>query len=59
MKSILGSGHLPRKDPASARAWLKGKLFASLLVERMVEAVDRFSSWGYRLDSETQSVAGD
>jgi hypothetical protein len=59
MKSIMGLGHLPKKDPASARAWLHGKIFASLLVERMVEAADRFSPWGYRLDSETQSVEGD
>jgi hypothetical protein len=52
MKSILGLGHLPKKDPASARAWLHGKIFASLLVERMVEAADKFSPWGYRLDRE-------
>jgi len=53
MKSIMGLGHLPKKDPASARAWLHGKIFASLLAERMVEAADKFSPWGYRLDSET------
>lgn len=52
MKSIMGLGHLPKKDPASARAWLHGKIFASLLVQRMVEAADRFSPWGYRLDRE-------
>jgi len=56
MKSILGLGHLPKKDPVSARAWLHGKIFASLLVERMVEAADTFSPWGYRLDSETQPM---
>lgn len=59
MKSIMGLGHLPKKDPASARAWLHGKIFASLLVERMVETADTFSPWGYGLDSETQSVEGD
>ena len=53
MKSIMGLGHLPKKDPASARAWLHGKIFASLLVERMVDAANTFSPWGYRLDSET------
>jgi hypothetical protein len=56
MKSIMGLGHLPKKDPASARAWLHGKIFASLLVERMVEAADKFSPWGYRLDSEAQPM---
>ena len=59
MKSIMGLGHLPKKDPASARAWLHGKIFASLLVERMVEAADKFSPWGYGLDGEAQQMAGD
>jgi len=58
MKSIMGLGHLPKKDPASARAWLHGKIFASLLVERMVEAADTFSPWGYRLDAEAESMEG-
>jgi len=58
MKSIMGSGHLPKKDPASTRAWLHGKIFASLLVERMIEAAEAFSPWGYRLDSETQPLEG-
>jgi hypothetical protein len=58
MKSILGLGHLPKKDPASARAWLHGKLFVSLLVERMVQAADTFSPWGYRLDAATQPNEG-
>jgi hypothetical protein len=56
MKSIMGLGHLPKKDPASARAWLHGKIFASLLVERMAEAADTFSPWGYKLDGETQPM---
>jgi hypothetical protein len=58
MKSIMGLGHLPKKDPISARAWLHGKMFASLLVERMVEAADTFSPWGFRLDRETQPMEG-
>jgi len=58
MKSIMGLGHLPKKDPASARAWLHGKIFASLLVERMVEAADTFSPWGYRLDREAEPMEG-
>jgi hypothetical protein len=59
MKSILSLGHLPKKDPASARAWLHGKIFASLLVERMVEAANSFSPWGYRLPTAPQPMAGD
>lgn len=57
MKSILGLGHLPKKDAASARAWLHGKIFVSLLVERMVEAANSFSPWGYRLPDPPEPVA--
>jgi len=47
MKSILGLGHLPKKDPASARAWLHGKLLTGLLVERVIQAANATSPWGY------------
>ena len=47
MKSILGLGHLPKKDPASARAWLHGKLLTSLLVERMIQTANTVSPSGY------------
>jgi hypothetical protein len=46
MKSILGFGYLPKKDPASARAWLHGKLFVSLLAEHLIAAADAFSPLG-------------
>ena len=58
MKSILGLGHLPKKDPLSAKAWLEGKLFTGLLIERMVRAAETFSPWGYVLAASPQSVAG-
>ncbi len=57
LKSIMGLGHLPKKDPRSARAWLHGKLFAGLLVERVIEAASSFSPWGYPLESATEPVA--
>lgn len=57
MKSILGLGHLPKKDPASARAWLHGKLLTSLLVERMIQAANAFSPWGYRLSDSSLPLA--
>jgi len=47
MKSIVGLGHLPKKDPACARAWLHGKLLTSLLVERMIQTANTVSPWGY------------
>jgi hypothetical protein len=58
MKSIMGLGHLPKTDPDSSRAWLHGKLFVALLVERMIEAAKSFSPWGYPLEVSSQSVEG-
>ena len=57
MKSIMGLGHLPKKDPESCRAWLHGKLFTSLLVERMIGAAKTFSPWGYELDDAREQMA--
>jgi hypothetical protein len=57
MKSILGFGHLPKKDPASARAWLHGKLFVSLLAEHLIAAADAFSPWGYMLKRKAKPLA--
>lgn len=57
MKSILGLGHLPKKDPVSARAWLHGKLLTSLLVERIIQAANSFSPWGYRVESAPVPLA--
>ena len=57
MKSILGVGHLPKTDPISAQAWLEGKLFVGLLIERMIHTAEAISPWGYTLARTTQSVA--
>lgn len=58
LKSILGLGHLPKKDPRSAHAWLQGKLLVGLLIERMIAAVS-FSPWGYSLPDTPQSLERD
>lgn len=58
LKSILGLGHLPKKDPLSAQAWLEGKLFVGLLIERLVDAAASFFPWGYPLATRSQPVAG-
>jgi len=57
MKSLLGLGHLPKKDPESCRAWLHGKLFTSLLVERLIGAARTLSPWGYELGEPTKPLA--
>jgi len=58
MKSIMGLGHLPKTDPGSSRAWLQGKLFVGLLVERMIDAAKSFSPWGYSVEQTPQPLAG-
>lgn len=57
MKSIMGLGHLPKLSEASARAWIHGKLFIALLLERLLDTAEHFSPWGYRLDATAQPVA--
>lgn len=59
MKSIMGLGHLPKLSEVSARAWIHGKLFIALLIERLLDTAEHFSPWGYRLGAEAQSVARD
>lgn len=57
LKSILGLGQLPKHNDASARAWLHGKLFVAMLLERLHAAADAFSPWGYPLEKAAQPLA--
>lgn len=38
LKSLTSFGHLPKRDPASWRAWLYGKLLVGLLAEKMARS---------------------
>jgi hypothetical protein len=49
LKSIIGLGHLPKKNEASCRSWLHGKMLVALLAQAIVTEGRRFSPWGYRL----------
>lgn len=44
-KSLAKLGHLPKYLEASAHAWLYGKLFVALLVEKLIAAGSAFSPW--------------
>lgn len=46
-KQLAHLGCLPKRDPASARAWLYGKLFVALLTEKIIAHAASFSPWGY------------
>lgn len=50
-QSILGLGQLPKRNAASSRAWLYGKLLVALLIERLIEQAESFSPWGYPLQT--------
>ena len=43
LKSLTGLGHLPKYDEASARAWLHGKLFVGLMIEKLIRYSNDFS----------------
>jgi hypothetical protein len=63
LKSIVGLGHLKKKDFTAAQAWLHGKLFVAFLIEALIVAGERFFPWGYPIceagSYETQYLEGD
>lgn len=50
-KSVAQLGHLPKRDDESAKAWLYGKLFVALLVEKLIRHASTISPWGYPLEA--------
>jgi hypothetical protein len=57
MKSIMGLGHLPKTTDSSTRAWIHGKLLTAMLIERLLQAAEDFSPWGYDLGAHEKSLA--
>ena len=57
LKSILRLGHLPKKDPRGAVAWLLGKLFVAFLVEALIHTGESFFPWGYPLGPPRPATA--
>ncbi|MDR1280187.1 MAG: IS4 family transposase [Opitutaceae bacterium] len=47
LKSLLEAGCGPKNDPATALAWMQGKLLEALLVEKLLEKTECFSPWGH------------
>lgn len=56
LKSIVGLGHLKKKDFAAAQSWLHGKLLVSFLIEALIVAAERFFPWGYPISKENSQV---
>jgi hypothetical protein len=46
LKSLLDAGHLPKKDPASCRAWMQAKVLIALLTDKLILESELFSPWG-------------
>ena len=51
-KSIAQLGHLPKRGDDSSKAWLYGKLFVALLIEKLIEHASSISPWGYILEKQ-------
>ena len=49
LKSIVGVGCLPKRNPESCKSWLYGKMLVALLTERLYQEAEFFSPWGYPL----------
>jgi len=58
LKSLLGAGHVPKSDDASARAWMQAKILTSLLLERLLLEARVFSPWGYALPDDQPLAQG-
>lgn len=52
-KSIAGLGHLPKRGGDSSKAWLYGKLFVALLVNKLIAHASSISPWGYELEEQS------
>jgi hypothetical protein len=49
LKSLLALGHLPKRDPCTARAWMQLKLLLALIIEHLLYDAKFISPWGYDL----------
>ena len=56
LKSIVGLGHLKKKDFEAAQAWIHGKLLVSFLVEALIVAGERFFPWGYPICEDASQI---
>lgn len=54
-KSLAQLGHLPKHDDESSKAWLYGKLFVALLIEKLIKYATSISPWGYLLEEQSTS----
>jgi hypothetical protein len=58
LKSLLGTGHVPKSDDQSARAWMQAKILTALLIDRLLLEAKIFFPWGYQLSDVEPLAAG-
>jgi hypothetical protein len=46
LKTLLGMGHVPKSNDASAMGWMQAKILIALLIERTILEARLFSPWG-------------
>ncbi|MCE5335041.1 MAG: transposase [Desulfobacteraceae bacterium] len=56
LKSIIGLGHLPKHNKESCAAWLHGKLFVALLIERLYQGAEFFPRGGILCNVPNKSI---
>ena len=54
-KSIAQFGHLPKYDEESAMAWIYGKLFVALLIEKLTTHARTISPWGCLMEKNSSN----
>ena len=57
LKTLLKLGHLKKVDKVGAKAWLQGKLLVACLIETLILTAERFSPWGYPIQSRAAPAA--
>lgn len=55
-KQLAQMGHLPKYEDESSKAWLYGKLFVALLVQKIKEYAESVSPWGYALQARSRAM---
>lgn len=57
LKSVMGLGHLKKKDIEASKAWIHGKLLVAFLIEALILAGENFSPWGYPIEQDIEKIA--
>lgn len=47
LKSLIGFGHLRKRDPVAAKSWIHGKLMVAFLIEALITQGEALFPWGY------------